>query len=302
MKGAVFLGLVAAVVAWMVSITQKEATEGEPSGTLPVALGIGGAIALALALPVVRVAARWLVTRAGIWLEEGRLRFALPVPRRFVPLVRVEETSVTLTDVQDTGFACSAERAPLRLVSTSGEVAVPSGAFALGPLGLEDEVRALAGLPTFPRSEWVARARLRVVMLVVGITLMLGPFLAAGLPGAEGIMEVIRDLLPSAAVGIVLLTPGAVGLGLVLLSGYYRGRVVLDARGLFHERGGVASFVAWEDLPGAKTSYDPGLLFDSLEVKTTSGEGCRIALNRIVGLGFPLPDIRDALATVSPDA
>ena len=260
-------------------------------------------LALLWAFKSLRIVSRWLLSEAGIFLQEGTISFRIPVPRdRWNPFLTVRRTDVPLNSIRKTSLSVG-RASTLSVETDSGTIEIPSRQFGVGGNTLDSYLRELAGKgnpsgefkPVASLKSWIAGSGKRTAILFVSLLLTLGPtvvIVALSMVGNDNAVFAASKLFGA---------PMVAGFCFLVFSATYRGRVALDERGVFYERGGKTTFLSWEIVKEGKVEYSEealGLWKTLLILGRPQGKRLkefRIRLNRSVGLGWPLKEIEQAI-------
>jgi hypothetical protein len=260
------------------------------------AIAIG---ALLLMVACARIVQRWTMSSCRISIDGDTIVLRLPRRRRWwMPLLpRCEELRIATAEVRALRILPH-DPAVLEIEAGTRTAYVPSKLFSVGVFSLDAALREVIGSGKWPHPtarpdelrRWNASTVVQLAMPIVGVALLVASM--ALLIATRG------------AIGKPALVPFVFGLGLLIAVAFYRGRIVLDARGMFFERGGTTTFVAWSELDVQSLGIRSNLLgaWNELRVETAKASTApqRISLNRILGLGFPLRDISSELERLAP--
>jgi hypothetical protein len=288
LRALVYLALVGGEAFLLQRVFRRLIREGKtPQGPewIRVVLYVGLiALGVWLLVRVCQIVQTWLRSEYGVVVSEDELHIRLPEARgTWSPRLKTVVLDIPLSGIRGTSFETS-PKASLILETSSGKEVVPGGKFSVGPLLLEARIREAAGLkPIPPIGDWKAPTWLRIASLLMGCVLLVAPgiiaTLASGDEGATGI-------------GAVLFLPA---IALFWVAWIYQGHVVIDSRGVFHERGGRLVSIARHDLRETEVGGGAFLRFLVLTSSDPDRVWVRIDLTRVLGLGFPISDVADGL-------
>jgi hypothetical protein len=259
-----------------------------------------GIFGLWMLVLVIRLSSRWAQTDAGVYVISSGFRFAIPHERGWwYPFLELLEKDVPIAELRSAHFNIS-EKSTLTLETDKEKIDIPSGTFQVGGYTLDAMIRQSTGdriKPIESEKVWSASLGVRMVMIVIGLILTLGPAILIGIFGTADNPEAFDSASKVSAPFFIA------GIALLALSVIHGGQVVVDGRGVFFERGGKVSFISWEALAGGRVTYRREALtlglWSHLSIETHATfrrrADCRIRLTRIAGLGFPLRKIEKLL-------
>ena len=254
--------------------------------TSPVGNVWGVAFGVAAVALAARAVLRWSISR--VTLTAGELVVRRPV--RWRP----HTAAIRVADIQALRFV-SGSRAALVIEAKDREVVIPSGLFAVELRDIDAQIRAAAPHDRFPDPvaavpilvRWAARGSIRGVAIGLGLLVGAIPIAIPMLGGPFGLMA-IAPITMIAAIGLF---------GIAVL---YRGSITLDARGVFFARGASTTFIAWPELDVDGLELKDGVVSKTLEMKAMKhGPNVKIALTRLLGMGFPVAAIYEALESAA---
>jgi len=210
----------------------------------------------------------------SIVVDRDQLVVDVPNGRTAIPLAELRALRLVTSN-----------HAMLELETATTSVTIPP-VFSVGAYTLDARIRAhaphdetpdpLAEVPVL--ASWQASPRIRRIAGIAGGAALVVPIAIAAITTSSSVAVAIPFGLLA---GVLLL-----GLAVV-----HRGAVILDRRGVFLERGGHTSFIAWPELDPASLEVR-GLPVQTLELRALRRTAtARLALNRALGLGFPLGEI-----------
>ncbi len=307
LKAAILLGLVviAAFIIVAMITSEKNLLDPQAGGVFwfrVVVMVLFGIFGLWMLVLFIRQLSRWALTGAGVYVSEAGFRFAIPHERGWwYPVLKIEEKDVPIVGLRDSHFDTS-DKSTLTVKTDEDEIEIQSGTFHVGGYTLDSRLRQSTSdtlKPIEPEKVWSASLGVRMVMIVIGLILFLGPGILIGIFGLAGSPGAIESASKASAPLFIA------GIALLALSVLHRGQVVVDGRGVFFERGGKVSFISWEALAGGGVKYRREMLtfglWSNLSIETHSTfkrkADCRIRLTRIAGLGFPLRKIEKFLTS-----
>jgi hypothetical protein len=224
---------------------------------------------------------------AAITADENGVRVCVPRPPfPMAPFQVLSDRVVPWSDVDPT--VTNGRNARLLVSPTDPASEIPTGQFEASLAEIDAGVRAAAlefnrpttgvGIAeTFEGSS-------RLTMLAAGLACVL-------LGG--GAMVALNGGGVTIFFFIIVLGFGLLGIGLAP-----RKRATLDRRGLFVERGRKLDFIPAGALAQARKEYSRSLggLFQSGTIDTSvDGKRVRTGFNRVLGLGFPVQDLFEAI-------
>ncbi len=284
-------------------------------GLYVLALALAAILALWFLFHGVRVASRFFLPDAGVYVHPGKVLFQLPRVRAWWnPFHGLRTIEVPFADICHLHFSV-ATRSRLTVLTDHSAVEIPSGTFEIDNYALDARLRqVLAGAfsgsaktealtPLEPKRRWTASVNQRLLTAVLGLAFMLGPLAVLGC--VARFLQGNTDVVVLAFLELFCLLSllhGAAAVALAVLGG---GTLVMDARGLFWENGGNLCFLSWEALShGLVRLGYPALgmgLWKGLTLRTqpsfNSGAPCKVRLGNFLGMGFPLGEVGSSLAT-----
>ncbi len=256
-----------------------------------------GLVGLFLVAACVRIILRW-TSSARIAIEGGELVLRIPKRRSWWMLIQttVVETRIRIAEIR--ALRVLPHRPAVLEIEASQTIEIPSKLFATGVYTIDAALREAIGSGAWPHptarleslATWKTSHVVSVVMPIVGLALVASGIAIAGLLALDG--------------GKLGFLPFLLGLGLLIAVAFYRGRIILDARGMFFERGGTTTYLAWSEIDPATFDVRSNLLGAWQELRVASAKTSTapqvISLNRILGLGFPLGKIAGQLCKHAP--
>ncbi len=249
---------------------------------------------LLLVAACVRIVQRW-TSSAQIRIEGGDVVLRLPKHRPWWLLVQpgVVETRIPVASIR--ALRILPLNPAVLEIEADQTICVPSKVFATGVYSIDAALREEIGSGAWPHptakvgdfATWQTSHLVRIMMPVGGLALI-------------AVAVVISAALGPTGGGKVAFLPFIFGLGLLIAVGFYRGRVILDPRGMFYERGGTTTYLAWSELDRKSLEVKSNLGGAWKELRITTAKNStikqQVSLNRILGLGFPLVEISHEVA------
>ncbi len=285
-------------LAWLMFTGKQSPWNTSDRGIAGILLFVFGVWAAFHLLSLVPIIQRWVFAfgqRAGVFLKQDTVEFRVPLRRsRWNPLLRMEAMETLLNGLRKTAFD-NRRKSSLLIDTERGTICVPSGTFGVGGYTLEEQLRQhspglqppLSGIVTWQASTKTRLALLGTGAAILTATSILIAFVYSPVYGPTG------DPWKMLGFPTLSLLAFLFGLGSIFLSMIHRGRVVVDSRGVFHERSGTLNFVSWESFQNMKRSNDMGII--TLTVKGNWKQA--VYLTQVLGMGFPLSEIQETIET-----